>query len=196
MTLVIGGKTRVPALSLRVGLATLEVLADLPRVPDSREEAHPLAVKWPNDLLGLCQEKTGKLGGILCEAAGDVLLAGIGINLTRHAYPAELAGVSTSIEESGILVTDVNSLLKREELAQAIASRVVYRLDHDGWREEYSKVLWAIGRKIHFCIGHPSRNDIATGTMEGIDDEGRLLVRDGSGTVNAYSSGEISRLGC
>ena len=192
MTLVVGGKAGVPALPLRVGLATLEALGCMPRKPGAALRATQLALKWPNDLMGISRERAGKLGGILCEASGDALLAGIGINLTRHAYPVELAANSTSVEETGIIVPDAGSLSGREKLARDIASRVVSRLDDDDWQEAYVKALLAIGRKITFLRGHPSLSDVVTGTMEGIDAAGCLLVKDGFGTVTAYSSGEIS----
>ncbi len=195
MTLLVREKANVRASPLRVGLAVLEVLARLPRDRSTREQSSPLALKWPNDLLGISRGRAGKLGGILCESAGNTLLAGIGINLTRHAYPEELAEISTSIEESGILVPEAGSRSVLEALARDIAVQVVSRLENDDWQESYTKALWAKGGQIRFTIGHPSRGDIMAGTMEGIDAEGCLQVRDELGTVHAYSSGEISRLG-
>ncbi len=195
MTLVVRGKANVQASPLRVGLAALEVLARLPRDRSTREQVSPLALKWPNDLLGVSLGKAGKLGGILCEAAGDTLLAGIGINLTRHAYPAELGEFSTSIEETGIIAPEAGSRSGLERLARDIAVQVVSRLENDDWQGSYTKALWAIGGHIRFNIGHPSRGEIMSGTMEGIDAEGCLRVRDELGIIHTYASGEISSLG-
>ena len=47
-----------------------------------------LALKWPNDLL----QDNQKIGGILLEERGGVVLAGFGLNLKHAPGPADLAG--------------------------------------------------------------------------------------------------------
>lgn len=78
----------VGALSLRVGLAVaraVEVVARGLRV----------GVKWPNDLF----VDGRKLGGILCERADGIVLAGIGLNVNqnRRDLPLGLAPAPTSV---------------------------------------------------------------------------------------------------
>ena len=46
-----------------------------------------VALKWPNDVL-VCGRK---VAGILCERDGDCVIAGVGINVERRAFPPELA---------------------------------------------------------------------------------------------------------
>ena len=75
-------------LPLRIGLALARTLESL--VPGLR-----LSVKWPNDLT----TSGGKLGGILCERAGDAVLVGIGLNLghSRADLPSDLDVPATSL---------------------------------------------------------------------------------------------------
>ncbi|MDT8447650.1 MAG: biotin--[acetyl-CoA-carboxylase] ligase [bacterium] len=77
-----------PALTLLVGLAVLRA-AEHFGAPDLR-------LKWPNDLLS----GRRKLAGILCEASGEGVVCGIGVNLrgTLEDYPRELAGKLTNFE--------------------------------------------------------------------------------------------------
>lgn len=82
------GGGEVGALSLRVGLAAaraVEVVARGLRVD----------VKWPNDLF----VNGRKLGGILCERADGIVLAGIGLNVNhdRRDLPLGLAPPPTSV---------------------------------------------------------------------------------------------------
>jgi BirA family biotin operon repressor/biotin-[acetyl-CoA-carboxylase] ligase len=54
----------------------------------------PLQLKWPNDIwLGEDSKGGGKAGGVLCEAGGGVVIAGVGLNLSQRPtgqllYPA------------------------------------------------------------------------------------------------------------
>ena len=75
-------------LPLRIGLALARTLESL--VPGLR-----LSVKWPNDLT----TSGGKLGGVLCERAGDAVLVGIGLNLAHSLadLPSGLDAPATSL---------------------------------------------------------------------------------------------------
>jgi BirA family biotin operon repressor/biotin-[acetyl-CoA-carboxylase] ligase len=88
-------------LSLRVGLALAPVLDQL--------AAHPVMLKWPNDLL----LGDRKLGGILCEMRwqGDRpnwVVIGIGLNV-QNPPPPELKDRATNLAKHvpGVRVTDV-----------------------------------------------------------------------------------------
>jgi len=95
----------VATLPLVVGLAVLRALA--PVVPS------PLAVKWPNDILAHGR----KIAGILCERAGDSVIAGVGVNVNQKEFPPEIAARATSLAlETGCshAVTDVRDRVLRE----------------------------------------------------------------------------------
>lgn len=90
LTAVLAVARSAPAavLPLRIGLAAARALESV--APGFRAQ-----VKWPNDLTA----PGGKLGGVLCERVGDVLLAGIGVNLnhSRADLPSGLAAPATSL---------------------------------------------------------------------------------------------------
>ena len=70
-----------------------------------------VSVKWPNDLVGgaskIAAERGArrrlaaaemKIGGILCErTAAPCLIAGVGINANQTGFPAQLAGIASSL---------------------------------------------------------------------------------------------------
>lgn len=55
-----------------------------------------LKIKWPNDIL---LNEQYKVGGILLEERGDVLLAGFGLNLQQKPLPQSESGQAKSNEE-------------------------------------------------------------------------------------------------
>lgn len=78
----------VGALSLRVGLAAARAVELVAR-------GLRVGVKWPNDLF----VDGRKLGGILCERADGIVLAGIGLNVNqnRRDLPLGLVPAPTSV---------------------------------------------------------------------------------------------------
>jgi BirA family biotin operon repressor/biotin-[acetyl-CoA-carboxylase] ligase len=192
MTIVKRETTGIPAIPLRVGLGALEALEALSMPKGMPRDSSIMALKWPNDLLGTKDRNAKKLGGILCESTGHALLAGMGINLGKNAYPSEIADESTSLQELGLWDSFPASRDAVENLAVEIANKVDFRLGDERWQPEYSRQLWGKGKTVNFLLGHPSRNNLMTGRLEGVDSAGRILLRDESGNVHAYESGEIS----
>lgn len=78
---------QVATLPLVVGLAAVEGLAALLPPPPS------LSLKWPNDVLAGGR----KLAGILCERHGDMVIAGIGVNVRQTAFAPEISHRATSL---------------------------------------------------------------------------------------------------
>jgi len=72
-----------------VGVAVLDTVKEVSGV-----EA---ALKWPNDVLA----GDGKLAGILCEAVGDAVVVGIGLNVTLRGDEVGEPGV-TSLADLGV----------------------------------------------------------------------------------------------
>lgn len=97
----------VATLPLVVGLAVLRALE--PLVPPSA----PCAIKWPNDVLAGGR----KIAGVLCELAGDAVIAGIGVNVNQEEFPEDIDARATSLaRETGrtASVVDVRDRLLRE----------------------------------------------------------------------------------
>ena len=182
-----------PALPLRVGLGVAQRLCGLEGL------SRRIALKWPNDILGLGTAEGGwkKLGGILCESSGSGLFIGIGINLKREAYGPRLSEKATSLEElpsepeqKALLALISGS----EEFASTLARAVVESLEDPRWREKYISMLWGLGQEMRFIAGDPRSGGEETGKMLGVEEDGSLVLLENGKGLKRYHSGEISGL--
>lgn len=146
-------------------------------------------LKWPNDIM----VGRRKLGGILLETTGSgndkMVVAGLGLNLStrRSGFPAGLQGTATST------LIETGRHLRAGEVGGRIISRVEDDLDiysEEGWapfRPALSFLDCLLGQEVHLVSG--GRDYF--GRAAGIDDHGALLLEDPSGTVSAYSVGDV-----
>ena len=142
------------------------------------------AIKWPNDVyLG-----EAKMAGVLVEAQlrGDVpssMVVGVGLNVAAQRFPPDLAGRATSLAAEG--ATDVDRSRLAAELSVALASAAA-AFARDGlvtFAHELEAWDWLRGREVG--VGD------LYGVAEGIDREGRLLVRSGP-DLHSVVAGEVS----
>jgi BirA family biotin operon repressor/biotin-[acetyl-CoA-carboxylase] ligase len=163
----------VELFSLRVGLAIAKAVEAL--APGLR-----IAVKWPNDLV----LNDRKLGGVLCEARwqGEVLgwiVAGVGLNVT-NAIPPELAATA-------IRLADRVPGIDPDALEPEVTARL-RTLDASGDRLEAAELAalqdrdWLRGRRLQAPIA---------GEVEGIAEDGALLVRNGAGVIERIRAGTV-----
>lgn len=154
------------------------------------------ALKWPNDLVVERSTASGverrKLAGILAEGAAvggafTSVVLGIGINVRPTAYPAELAGIATSLEterggdvDEGEVVAELLAALARgrHELRGGETARVL-----DRWRR-YGRPL--LGRRVTFTNGDEALEGIA----EDVDEAGALVVSTARGSMRVVA-GEV-----
>ena len=149
-------------------------------------------IKWPNDLLSGGR----KLCGILAEAVetgrGRACVLGIGINLTAHAYPPELRGVATSVEEAAGTPPNREALLT--VLVRELARRYGQLHGPGGaadtvraWAESSS---YAAGRRVRVTLG----DETFEGTTRGVEPDGALRVETETGEVKIVRAGDITSL--
>lgn len=154
----------------------------------------PTALKWPNDVL----VRGRKLAGVLVERveAGPlppaaVLGMGLNVSLTRAELPVATA---TSLALEGVAATD------REAIVVAILDRVSAALAtweaargsaEDGLRPAYVEACETLGRRVRVELPGGS---VCEGDAVGVDEHGRLLVRDGA-RVAAFAAGDVVHLG-
>ncbi|MBQ7617341.1 MAG: biotin--acetyl-CoA-carboxylase ligase, partial [Desulfovibrio sp.] len=126
-----------------------------------------LLIKWPNDLVAQTASGPAKLGGLLLEERGDLLLLGLGLNLkvkpdlselrVDHALPA------TTLVELGLAETSPCSFWLT--LVRNIFT--VYKDEKSSfpsWREQLtSRLLWQ-GRKVALV----EQNEENIGLLRGI----------------------------
>ena len=174
---------RLPPLALVAGLAARDAIARaLPGVD--------VRLKWPNDVV----VGTHKIAGVLVEATlsgakVDAVIVGIGINVHTRAFPEELAGNATSLALLGAREPD-----RAELLADTLAT-----LDRDVHlaADRGLGLLHARLAAVDALRGVRVRGEVGEGTAEGIDLEGRLLVRGDDGVVMRWGAGEVHLLrGC
>jgi len=161
---------RVPTLSLAAGVAVAEALIDATGV-DAR-------LKWPNDVL----IDGRKVAGLLLERHGDVVILGIGINVTRGAVPAALAAQATSIVGQG-------GCADREVILAAVVDAVTgwrARLERDGF--DPVRARWTV---LAAMLGQRVTVDGITGTALGLDADGALLLESAQGVVRLLA-GEVT----
>jgi len=137
-------------------------------------------VKWPNDVLVAGR----KVSGVLCEAVGDAVVIGIGINLRPGALSPELAATAVALDE----VTE--SPVDRA----ALAGRVVAEL-HELLTPGPLELLGALGREMSERDVLNGRSVAAAvgdvGVARGIERDGALRVEVAPGDVRRVVAGGV-----
>jgi len=143
---------------------------------------NPLELKWPNDLL--CGTK--KIAGILCESAGNIIYAGIGLNCAQESFPSGFRTEPSSVFLETGHIPEPGSLLP--DLAHAFRNLKETSL---AWKENYeSRLAWK-DRRVAFRPGLEQFS--IEGTLVGVDDSGALVL-DTSDGLGSFASGELSLL--
>lgn len=176
-----GSVARLAGLPLAVGVALAGAL---------RARGHPVALKWPNDLL----LDSAKLGGVLVETvaaradpAAPMLWAVIGVGLNVQANRARDAGVAAPVAALG-------EGIDRNELLAALADALVAALalfDAQGlapFVERWQR--WHAYAGLPVMIVEQGRV-LHEGVARGIDAHGCLLL-DTNGGIVAVAAGDLS----
>jgi BirA family biotin operon repressor/biotin-[acetyl-CoA-carboxylase] ligase len=155
-----------------------------------RAEIPRVSVKWPNDIY--VGDK--KAGGILIvhKIMGDRLkasVAGIGININQTVFPADLPNPVSLTQLTG---KEYDLLESRAALCRCLDLRylALSRFGPANLDEAYHRHLLGMGIWGKFLL----QVKITEGMINGVDDLGRLLVENRSGSVNAYMHKEIEYL--
>jgi BirA family biotin operon repressor/biotin-[acetyl-CoA-carboxylase] ligase len=165
-------------LALAAGVAVAQVVDELLTVPRAM-------LKWPNDVY----VDARKLAGVLVEATTrsghpPVVVVGVGLNVLTERFPTWIVPAATSLRLAGAEVLDRHVIAARMihalgEVTTAYVDRGVGALTDELARRDFLR-----GRRLQ--VGKQA------GTGEGIDEQGRLRVRDATGEVHAVCSGEVS----
>jgi len=177
------GPAAISALSLAIGVAVIRALRRL--------GIDNAGLKWPNDIYS----EGKKLGGILIEVAGEnegpcYAVTGLGLNLF---LPEEEAG---AIDQPW---TDLGRIaggrpVGRNQLAGELIDqlfKVLTGFEQTGlaaYLDEWREYDCLCGESASVFIGAQQFD----GTLEGIDAQGFLLMRDADDRLRAFASGEVS----
>lgn len=171
---------RAPQLSFVAALALYDALAEVAPALAPR-----LTLKWPNDLL----LGGAKAAGILVEGetlpdGRFVTVLGLGVNCAAH--PPDTPYRATNLAQAGAAVVPgrLFGALSRTLLARLAQWRRgdAFGAVRDDWRSRAA----GIGERVRLR----GKTEIA-GVFEGIDDDGRLLLRAEDGALRAFAAGEV-----
>ncbi|MBK1877891.1 biotin--[acetyl-CoA-carboxylase] ligase [Pelagicoccus mobilis] len=149
-------------------------------------------IKWPNDL----HIDGKKVAGILTEARmeADIVLnvvLGLGLNVNSDGadWPAELKEIATSLSQSSGRTFDINKLVSTLTGRIAIAYKKLLDGSHrTELKERWSRYDTLNGKEITLLQGE-SR---ISGTANGIDSNGSLIIERPDGTRYLARAGEVT----
>jgi len=149
-------------------------------------------IKWPNDLLA----GERKICGILAEAIetekGRAVVVGIGINLTKEAFPPELNEVAISVEEATTKRPEREVLLA--VLLRAFLSWYSVLQETGGQQQILeawaSRSSFAKGKRVKVING----NEVVIGITGGVESDGALRVETETVGVRIIRAGDVTSL--
>jgi BirA family transcriptional regulator, biotin operon repressor / biotin---[acetyl-CoA-carboxylase] ligase len=177
------GTSAIAGLSLAIGVAVIRALKN--------QGIEDVGLKWPNDIFW--QGK--KLGGILIEVSGETngpcaVVVGLGLN----GYVPAKAAADINQEWVDLRQITGQTTLNRNRLVAALLNTLIPMLaefEHTDllpylqeWRRYDCMLNQTVTVQLH--------NQALSGIVKGIDDDGLLLLQDGKGNLQAFSSAEIS----
>ncbi len=149
------------------------------------------AIKWPNDVLvnGL------KVAGMLNEMSAEterveflILGIGVNINMKQDQFPSDLRHPASSLAiEAG---REVQRLPFARALLESLDSHYVRYLarGYDPLRQAWLARSAVMGRRVRVS----SQDGEITGTVEGIDEIGALLIKDTDGLTQRILAGDVT----
>lgn len=173
---------------LKIGLLTTSTAVAVVKVLEQFYKDKNFQLKWVNDIyLG-----TYKVGGIITEAALDLesssarnFIMGIGLNLSTKDFPAELSEKAQGINPE--FKIDRNQLLA--EMAKEVINNFANYRQPD-LIDEYRKRSLLFGKNVTLKLGTKAVN----GQVEGISDDGSLILKAKSGELQTFKSGEVVKV--
>ena len=152
-------------------------------------------IKWPNDV----RVEGRKVCGVLAESesgpGGIAAVVGIGLNVNSGPpeWPDDVAETATSLR----LVA--GRPVPTEDAVCALLDELdaLYGCLRGGGsvRDEWAERLDTIGNEVEVAWHSGAGGAAVKGRAEGVDEAGRLLVRDAGGHVRAVSAGEVTVTG-
>jgi BirA family biotin operon repressor/biotin-[acetyl-CoA-carboxylase] ligase len=172
-----------PALTLRIGLAVSLAIEDfIPSLSGS------LKVKWPNDIL-IGSKKTA---GILCEADGGNVHAGIGINVSQNEFPEFIGEKAGSIALACGMNIDND---KRFFLLEKILARLYNEFETEAgksWKPRLEERLYLKDEQVIFIEGAAGSGKEIMGSLAGTGENGELMIiPDGESAARSFVTGEL-----
>lgn len=176
------GPASVAGLSLAAGVAVVRALEEF--------GLNGVGLKWPNDVLWQERKLAGLLLDVQGEAAGpSSVILGLGVNVAIADNNAE------DIDQPWVDIKHIiDGPVDRNELIAILITKfddMFSRFDASGltsFEQDWQAAHVYHGKAVRLIRG----NDVLLGTVEGIDANGALKLRNEAGNINYYHSGEVS----
>ena len=173
-------------LTLMTAVVMLDTIEELTGVRPS--------IKWTNDIY----LNGRKLCGILteCSVEGEsgrveYAVVGIGLNLyqQREDFPEEIRTIAGSlVSETGVKISRTDYIACLAKHFEEYFVDGAFPKNKESVLEKYRKSVFFLGKRVQVHGFSDSWPAVALD----IDEEGRLVVRAGDGSIHALNSGEIS----
>ncbi len=174
----------LPLITLMTAVAVADILRELYGLqPD---------IKWVNDIHIGGKKVCGILAETVETAKGLGVIVGIGINLKSSNFPPEIAEVATSIEAEINRKTDIEELLNAltrffNYFYQILQNKNGAAAIIDEWTKRSS---YAFGKAVRVTL----ENEMITGTTDGVEKNGALRVKTGTGEIRIIAAGDVENL--
>lgn len=152
-------------------------------------------VKWPNDVLIDGRKTSGINCPVQIEAGRvhfGVLGVGVNVNLETRELPEELREVATSLRIAG------GKPLDRVAFGEELLARLEREIDavragrFEGVLERFRRSFTMAGKQVR--VGGPGLAREVIGTVQGLDEDGALLVGVRGGPVERILAGDVTIL--
>jgi BirA family biotin operon repressor/biotin-[acetyl-CoA-carboxylase] ligase len=152
-----------------------------------------VSIKWPNDVLIRGKKACGILTEMKASAAGvDFIILGIGlnINMNREDFDPSLSDMATSLKmETGNLHDRLDVISKLFDFIDKWY-KVFLRAGFIGLRDTWMSYADILGRRINVVF----KEEIQTGMVTGIDDDGAILMKGENGVIQRVIAGDVHLL--
>jgi len=178
------GPASIGGLSLAVGVAVVRALKDC--------GVEDVGLKWPNDIYW--QQK--KLAGILIEVSGETngpCSAVIGLGLNFYLPKDKAKSITQDWVDLSQIIAD-NPANLRNKLSAALLNHLMPIIANfeqkglDNYIDEWRSYDCMKDKDVQIFMGQ----QVFSGVVAGIDNNGLLLLADEDGYVKAFASGEVS----
>ena len=159
-------------------LASLSIIRTLEDLGFSK-----LLVHWPNDVL----LNNRKVCGIVCERYRGAMICGIGLNVNIERFSPRLVN-ATSLKLQSDKDFDITEIL---ELLVGKFNILYSELQRKGLKvKEVLNYISGLGEPVEVVTA----KGVIKGTVDNIDDDWALLLRDESGIIKKLYYGDVRRL--
>ena len=144
-------------------------------------------IKWINDLVVGKKKLCGILTELVSTPQGFAVIVGAGVNCGQlpEDFPPEVAPMATSLRQCGC-PTDRCAIAAAMIRQFSLADRDM--LSPGSWMDSYRRHCLTIGQDVKILRGE----EVRFAHVDGMDDQGALLVMLADGTQETVFSGEVS----